>query len=639
MDGTTRTEQPGPAFEYGPAAADPRARMVRLVPSLAAAVVTAEGFALSGQPLEAAAALATVAAGAVALGWKAVTPSGRLYAAVAGAYAAVWAGEVSAHGSVLWGGCGWLIAGAAALAAPWAYRFRWRWERLTEPAPELVEIPEELTEFQQVWHSYVVYPESPYAGCSLTPEWDVPGGKQADIIAPRGRKATEDLIANVKVLRSAWDTTPTRIFLEETPDERGTRARLTVLDRDIMSDTSYWHGPTLDKTTGIVALGRFPDGQTAHGQFYSPGSGATDFFVCGTKGSGKSEFLGLLCSELHLSNVAVPWVSDPQEGQCVPDFIDRIDRYAIGGEDNVDANMKLLRALTRVVFRRSRYFGREIEWVDSKGRERKGGKKYFDPTEADIHGVRTPLLYAFLDEQHALSRHPVHGKEALHLLGQISRLDRKTGVGKAYVAHSPSQNEMGGHNAAIIRNLLKEGTIVAFRTGEAVDKTMLNLPLDPARLPKRFADGSKTHGLGIISGGPDGRVAQFRSSLNPDTYATALRPRGCELDAMSAEAAAMPDDPALAPKTFVMPQKLLLIPSPAETQTMTEKLLPLLADGADHTFGAIFKALPEGTSDRSVRYGLKKLCDDGLAWTAGKKQPYRITEKGRTELERRTVAA
>jgi hypothetical protein len=342
--------------------------------------------------------------------------------------------------------------------------------------------------------------------------------------------------------------------------------------------------------------------------------------------------------EAYLSPLIVPWASDPQEGQCLPDWIGRIDRYAIGGQDSIEENMKLLRALERIVFRRSRYFGREIEWVDHKGRERKGGKKYFDPNETDIHGVRTPLLYAFLDEMHVLVKHEVYGAEAVRRLASISRIDRKAGVAKAYAGHSPSQNEMGGHNAAIIRNLLREGCATAFRTGESVAQRMLGLSEDPSQLPARFADGTKTHGLGLIGGGPDGRHTQFRAEYVEDVYAIATTPRACELDAMSAEAAAMPDDPELAPKTFIVPglptrPTVPMIPTSTEKQTWADKVLPLFADGLEHSLGAVVKAFPADVPDRSIRWGLKKLVKDGLLHTDGDKRPYRITEAGRARLE------
>jgi hypothetical protein len=548
-----------------------------------------------------------------------------VYAATAIAYAGVWASAVGAWG-LAWRGPGdaAFAAGAAVLSAPWVYRHLARWHA----APPVVEQepPTEYSWFRDAWENYRP------AEADMENEREIPNGRQAELVVERGKKSVEDILGAARFIRSTYD--PKTVVLEPVTSRR---ALLTVLEHDVFAEGPRWNGATLDPATGIIVIGKYADGKVAHGQFYAAKSGAADFFVIGTKGSGKSAFLDKLVCDAHLSPLIVPWISDPQEGQCLPDWIGRIDRYAIGGQDSIEENMKMLRAMKRIVFRRSRFFGREIEWIDHKGRERKGGKKYFDPTETDIHGERKPLLYAFLDEMHVLVKHEVYGAEAVRLLGDISRLDRKVGVGKAYAGHSPSQNEMGGHNAAIIRNLLREGTAVAFRTGESVAQRMLGLSEDPSKLPARFADGSKTHGLGLIGGGPDGRHTQFRAEYVEDVYAIAAQPAAAQLDAMSAEAAAMPDDPERAPKHFPVPgiprPTVSFMPTATEKQTWADRVLPLFADGLEHSQGAIVKAFPPEVSDRSIRWGLNKCVKDGLLATEGDKKPYRITDAGHARLE------
>jgi hypothetical protein len=553
------------------------------------------------------------------------TPSKAIHAATVIGYAGLWSTAIG-HG-IAWNGAGSaaFLAGGVLLSASWMYKNLWRWQATPPPVEEdAIEAP---SWFREAWDQYRP------AEAEMENERTIPNGRQAELVVERGKKSVEDIMNAARFIRSTYDPRPT--VLEPVTSRR---ALLTVLEHDVFAEGPCWDGPTLEPATGVNRIGRYADGKTAHGQFFAAKSGATDFFVIGTKGSGKSAFLDKLVCDAHLSPLIVPWISDPQEGQCLPDWIDRIDRYAIGGQDSIEENMKLLRALKRIVFRRSRYFGREIEWVDNKGRERKGGKKYFDPNETNVHGVGIPLLYAFLDEMHVLVKHEVYGAEAVRLLGDISRLDRKVGVGKAYAGHSPSQNEMGGHNAAIIRNLLREGTSVAFRTGEPVAQRMLGLSEDPSKLPARFDDGSKTHGLGLIGGGPDGRHTQFRAEYVEDVYSIAATPATCELDAMSAEAAAMPDDPEIAPKTFVgagLPSRpsVPVIPTSAEKQTWADKVLPLFADGIERSLGAVVKAFPADVPDRSIRWGLKKLVKDGLLHTDGDKRPYRITDAGRARLE------
>lgn len=607
-------------------------RLARLAPLTTATTTVAIGAYFAAQPVTAAGTAAAAVGGLAALNWRNIRSKfAAAYSSAVTVYASAWAAVIAAHG-LSWPGPGdaALVAGAALLAAPYAHRRRWRYRPDITAIDPLPEPGDPASELRRIWDLYQPAP------AEMTNEVTIPNGHQAHLVAERGTRSVEDITNAARLIRSAYD--PNTAILEPIGPRT---ALLTVLERDVLNDGPRWAGATLDPATGILEIGRYPDGAPAHGQFWAPRSGAADFFVVGTKGSGKSAFLDKLVCELHLTPLAVAWISDPQEGQCLPDWIDAVDRYAIGGQDSIDQNMRLLRALERIVFRRSRYFGQEIEWIDHKGRERRGGKKHFDPNEADVHGVQIPLLYAVLDEMHALVKHPVHGAEALHRLGNISRLDRKTGVGKAYAGHSPSQNEMGGHDAAIIRNLIKEGTITAFRTGEPLAAHMLGLSEDPSKLPARFSDGSKTHGLGLIGGGPDGRSTQFRAEYVEDVYGIASQPRAGTLDAMSAEAAAEPDDPARAPTTFAPPgyrgaavENVSVIPTAAQNQTWADKVLPLLADGEPRMFGAIFKLCPEGTSSRSVRHGLKALVLQGLVATDGDKKPYVITDTGRAELQR-----
>jgi hypothetical protein len=606
-----------------------RERLARLAPTYAiTGVLGSSGVVHAAHANPFIGAAITTAAGGtiwVAKHRSVDTPAKRIYATAVIGYAGVWSTAVAT--GIGWNGAGnaAFLAGAAILSAPWVYKHLWRWQ--PTPVIHVEDEPgETLSWFREAWEQYKPVP------AEMENEREIPNGRQAELVVARGKQSVEDILNAARYIRSTYDPRP--VVVEPITSRR---AILTVLEHDVFEEGPIWTGPTLDPNTGIVVIGKYADGQTAHGQFWAPRSGTSDFFIAGTKGSGKSDFLGKLASELHLSPFAVSWVSDPQEGQCLPDFIETIDRYAIGGQDSIEQNMKLLRALRRVVFRRSRYFGREIEWVDAKGRERKGGKRYFDPTETDVHGLRIPALYAFLDEMHALVKHERYGAEALRLLADIVRLSRKTGVGLAYVTHAPSQNEMGGHNASIIRNLLREGTIIAFRTGEPVAQRMLGLSEDPSKLPERFANGKKTYGLGLVGGGPDGRHSRFRAEWNEDLYAIGSQAPAGRLDAMSAEAADQPDDPELAPKTFVVPgvprPAVPMIPTNAEKQTWADRVLPIFADGREYTQGAVVKAFPPEVSDRSIRWGLKKLVNDGLLHTDGDKKPYRITDAGRARLE------
>ncbi|MCW2901726.1 MAG: hypothetical protein JWO67_3991 [Streptosporangiaceae bacterium] len=635
MPRPTVRERIGTAVSYIP---DSNQR-ARLLPPLTVAAIAADGMALNGSPWTAAGVAATTAAGIAALKCRRITGrAGWGYGATAAGYAAAWAAAIAAHGGVSWAGPtdAYLLGGAALLAIPHAYKRRWRYDPVGDVPVELPRF-EEVTEFQAVWQDYIVDNGTVLSAARLSPEWEVPGGHQAEVIVPRGLKSTEDVIAAAKTIRSAYDKSPTQVIVEPTVDGRATRALLTVLKRDVLADSRVWTGPTLDPETGLAVIGAYPDGAKTHMQFFARGSGVIDTFVAGTKGSGKSRFLDDIAANVHLTPLGVLWVSDPQEGQSLSDWIDAAARYAIGGEEiGFDKCMAMLRALRRIVYRRSAFFAREFEWVDKKGRERKGGKTFFDPTP------EIPFLYALLDEAHLLVQHSEHGKEALKLLGDIAKLSRKTGVGLTYVAHTPSLDEMGGHKAGPLRAMLREGNVVAFRTGESVAHHMLGLKSDPSKLSPYFADGRKSQGLALIKG-PDGRDAPFRSEYVEDPYGIAQMPAAGQLDAMSLEAADAPDNPGRAPKTFVVPgiakAAVPMIPTGAEQQSWAERILPVLADGEEHTFKTIWTAFPDGTSDRSIRYGLKALIKDGLVHTDGDKKPYRITHAGRARLEQKVAVA
>lgn len=609
------------------AAADQRARLAP--PALTAATVVS-GHLLDGSPVLAfgAATLITAAYAAVRLWRGGSSRLGLAYAASASGFAGTWAAAIADRG-LTWDGPGdaYLLAGAVLLASPNAWRHRWRYQPHTALLDEPVTLDvEEVTEFQEIWRDYIDAPGRRGHGMKLTPEWEVPGGHQADIVVPRGDKSTQDAINITPLIASAYDKPITQVIVEPPPDGRATRARLTVLERDVLAAPRTWEGPTLDPETGLCVVGNFPDGQLAHWRFWSPGSGAVSGLVAGSTGTGKSRFIDKLQAEIHLSPLMVSWIIDPQEGQSLPDWENAVDRFTVGGDNDLEACIERLRALRRVAFRRSAYFSpQNYRWVDDKGRERRG-KKYFEPTP------EMPMLVATLEEAHVLVKDPQYGEEALSILGDVGKLGRKTGTGIILVNQLPSLDELGGSKAQVVRAMLRGGNVVSFRTGESVSQHMLGLQLDPSQLPKRFADGSETQGLGVISGA-DGRDAPFRSEYLPDPYDIACLPPAGRLDDMSREAEDAPDDPDLAPKTFAVPGfKATPLPTKKQRQNWADRILPLFTDGKPREFGEVWKQFPDDTSDRSIAWGLKKLVADGLLATEGPKKPYLLTDAGRDAL-------
>lgn len=609
--------------------ADQRARLTP--PALIAGTV-ASGHLLDGSPVLAfGAAALTAATIAAARLMRRRTTTSLAYAAITSGYAGSWAAGIASHG-ITWDGPAdaYMLAGAVILSAPVAWKHRWKYQPAedTITLPEPVDLPKlvEITEFQEIWKTYVDCPDRPGRGMALTPEWEIPGGHQADILVPRGSKSTQDAINLAPLIASAYDKAPTQVIVEATPDRKATRARLTVLDRDVLAAPRVWAGSTLDPATGRCVVGTFPDAALAHWRFWTPGSGASHGLIAGAPGTGKSRFNDKLQAEIHKTPLIVSWILDPQEGQSLPDWEDAVGRFVVGSDGDVDDIMEALRALRRITFRRSAFFSpKNYRWTDDKGRER-GGKKHFDPTP------EMPLLVATLEEAHAVVKNPDHGEEALSILGDIGKLGRKAGVGLILVNQLPSLEELGGSKAQVVRAMLRGGNVVSFRTGESVSQYMLGLASDPSQLPSQFADGSETQGLGLIAG-VDKRDAPFRAEYIHEPFDVACEPAAGRLDAMSLEAAEAHDDPDLAPKSFtVQGFKATPLPTKAQRQNWADKILPLFADGQPREFGQVWKAFPADTSDRSIRYGLDRLVERGLLHTEGRKKPYVITDEGRAAL-------
>src|SRR5216683_1717126 len=607
-------------------------RRRQLAPAYAMAATLTGGSILhaAGQsPLIGLTAPAVAGGVACAAAWRGSSPVRRLYAAAATGYAGLWTSAVTAWGPA-GGGAGdaVLLAGGTLLAAPWWYANRWRWEPPPALLPGEQGHAEDLDPRREFWLENIAAAGCAFPGTDLDDFADVVCGWQADILLPRKKdvKTTADAIAAGPKVSAAYDKPATQVIIEATPDGRQSRARLTVLEQDPFQAGHLWTGPTLDAATGMAEVGMFPDGTPARYQLWTPGSGACHSLVSGTTGSGKSRFLDMELCEIHLSPLIVAWLIDPQEGQSLPDWTDAADRYAAGENGDYEPCMQVLRAMRRVMIRRSRHLG-QLPWQDGKGRWRKG-RSFFDPTP------QMPLLRVIVDEAHVLLKHQVHSAEALSILADTGKLGRKTGVGVELVSLVPSLDELGGPGAQVLRDMLREGNVVCFRTGNSVATHMLGLHADPSRLPRRFADGSKTHGLGYILGADD-RQAPFRSKLVRDPFDIAERPAAGHLDQMSADAADAPDDEDRAPRSFHVPGVAQLRPMTAEEKRRSDDLvLAVFTDDAERSLGEVIAALPAATSDRTIRWALKRLVDEGYLATDGDKKPYRITGNGRERRDR-----
>ena len=191
-------------------------------------------------------------------------------------------------------------------------------------------------------------------------------------------------------------------------------------------------------------------------------------------------------------------VLDPQEGQSLPQWRKHVP-YASG----VEECMAMLRGLQAGMLDRSRYLS-TVTWDDAGHRTE--GLDFFDH---EITGL--PIVLVIGDEFPVLLGDRVHGPEAIRLTADLGKRGRKTGVSLWPVAQVPSLSELGDQ---VVRSMLVGGNVVCLRTGDKVSAGMLGLDADPSTLPRYFADGSPTYGLGYVLG-PELRQATARTHIVP----------------------------------------------------------------------------------------------------------------------------
>jgi DNA-binding transcriptional ArsR family regulator len=166
----------------------------------------------------------------------------------------------------------------------------------------------------------------------------------------------------------------------------------------------------------------------------------------------------------------------------------------------------MLRAAERVMNARKRRRARE-KWTDSQGRERTG-RGSFTPTTAE------PLLVVVIEESPDVLADDV----CRRIVAGIAKKGRKHGVAVYIVTQIPSLAELG--NDLTIRALLSSTNIVMFRTSDRLSKQMGipgDLPVDPAKLPSAWPDGSPTAGLGYLAAA-GGRISPMRAHYVEDPY-------------------------------------------------------------------------------------------------------------------------
>lgn len=394
-----------------------------------------------------------------------------------------------------WGDNPWwgLSLAWSATYSTWVWR---RWGRRPE-----VKAPA-LSQQMLDWEQYGACTEGPYPKSRLLSPIALPGGGwSGEVVVPRGRTFT----LRLKETASALDIDDLDLITLEPLGPR--RGRISVFTANpLKKGTVFGDNNVIDVETGLAPIGVYYDGEPANYRFWLPGSGAVHDFITGTSGSGKSRAVDALLGMERRCPLVCSIVIDPQHGLSLPDWPDGVAVFAPGNEFGIVT----LRAFAAWMKDRAERYSR-MRWTDEKGRERIG-RAFFVPGDPD------PLAVLTLEEAHDLLTDDTYGEEATALLAEMAKEIRKVG-GKIRICNqSPNAEELGGKT--IIRDILQGGNNLVLRSSTAAGKRAAGSALgdiDPGAIPKEFADGTSTAGLGYFAG-PDNRSAMWRGPWVEDPY-------------------------------------------------------------------------------------------------------------------------
>ena len=468
-----------------------------------------------------------------------------------------------------------LFASWLCLMWPWAKHYRWRPDA-EPPAPHLDD--------KAIWEQRIA--SKRLKGTWLAEPAQIPGGRRWTVMLPHGDLVPSDVLAIESRIAGAWDKPRTEVFVEPYPDGRESRAVLTILKRDNLRDVTEWDGSGIDPVTGTAAIGRFADGQPARIRFF-----ARRGLIAGTTGAGKTYLLDLIVRIALTSGYIVPVILDPQEGQSLPYWRKRV-LYASGA----DECMAMLRGLQAGMLDRSRHLS-TVRWTDEEGHAEEG-MDFYDPYMTD-----RKIVLVIGDEFPVLLTDPKYGAEAVRITADLGKRGRKTGVSLWPVAQVPSLSELGDQ---VVRSMLVGGNVVCLRTGDRVSAGMLGLDVDPSSLPRYFADGSPTYGLGYVFG-PELRQAVARTHIVPRAMRREV-PAIPQLD--DRFAAAMDKAMSWGGTQLAMPAAPLAAVPQAEGKpsgSAADAVLAVLE--REMTRGEVIAALDGAYSIRAVGDVLKKLTD------------------------------
>jgi hypothetical protein len=433
-------------------------------------------------------------------------------------------------------------------AASWPYWRRWE---LRAPAPVLEpELDEYATWLEAQWAAHVSGPNGLLPNSRLVDVEQIPDGWRATIVcAPGGRQTTRSAMNIAPQLTAALLLPADAVDIRPTHDRNAARAVVTVMQENPLFEDLVWPGLTFDPATGLYKPGRYVDGMTSHMQLYIPGSGAVNWLIAGAPGMGKTAFLQTMLSETSRPRFVDAdgveralfhtFLGDGKGGNSFPEWK---RSKALGYYAETPRNiMRMLRSTVRIM-RRREYDLSNLEWVDDRGRQRRG-ISHFDPVLARRGYVRCVVdeWPKFLKRLLELPGGVALKQEAIRLGIEIAQGGRSLGVALVLCGQNLGQDEMG---SADLRRLVA-GNVLAFKTRSSTEQGMAfaggMAGCEPHELPETQPDPARPGETIPLQGmtylyGPDGRRAMHRTWVVADPFGYAQAAPDSPLHPSDAEA-------------------------------------------------------------------------------------------------------
>jgi hypothetical protein len=309
-------------------------------------------------------------------------------------------------------------------------------------------------------------------------------GWQAVIVATKrgslNNLGGDNMKATIRRIAAAFDVPKGAVTWIEEHDDSPNKALLLIQPNNPLKDGQIWAGPdSIDINKGVAEVGRLIDGTPMTEYLYRYGWGAPSAVSLGTTGGGKS-------MRARKRLVIERWTSyaDPGTGEQRGMFLSflhdpkRMESYAEfrravhgWGTSRDDAHL-MIDAFLREMFRRYDMLS-TLEWVDRKGRKRRGGV----PWDPRVHG---PIISAYWDEFHDRA----DDAEFVKKLEKLARYQRACGMRAELLSH---MGTIGDTGSQALRDMLAGGRATLFRTTSGLNASLATggqLTGDPRGLPK-----------------------------------------------------------------------------------------------------------------------------------------------------------